>query len=87
MIGKPVAVMMQVPTKRLFPPRQAAEYLGVCKNTLRVLTEEGQIKAYWMRSRLAYRLEELDRYIESLEEYNPARGKNPGPERSRNGQE
>ena len=80
MIGKPVA-LIQVPNQRLFGPRAAARYLGVHEQTLKKMTDEGELQAKWMRNRKVYLLEELDRYIESLPAYNPACGEKPGPER------
>ncbi len=80
MIGKPVA-LIQVPNQRVFAPRAAARYLGVHEQTLKKITDEGELQAKWMRNRKVYLLEELDRYIESLPAYNPTCGENPGPER------
>ncbi len=80
MIGKPI-VLIQIPGQRLFAPRAAAGYLGIHVQTLKKMTDEGQINAKWMRNRKVYLLEELDRYIESLPDYNPVHGENPGLER------
>ena len=77
MIGKPVA-LIQVPNQRVFGPKAAAKYLNVHGQTLKKMTDEGEIRAHWMRNRKVYLLEELDRYIESLPEYNPVSGENPG---------
>ena len=68
MIGKPVA-LIQVPNQRVFGPKAAARYLDVHPQTLKKMTDEGEIKAKWMRNRKIYTLEELDDYIESLPEY------------------
>ena len=84
MIGKPVA-LIQVPNQRVFGPQAAACYLGIHEQTLRKITDEGEIKAKWMRNRKVYLLEELDRYIESLPTYNSNRGENPGPGRRSHG--
>ncbi len=69
MIGKPIA-LIQVPNQRLFSPKSAARYLDIHPQTLKKMTDEGEIQARWMRNRKVYTLEELDRYIESLEPYN-----------------
>lgn len=84
MIGKPIA-LIQVPNQRVFGPQAAALYLGVHEQTLKKMTDEGEIQAKWMRNRKVYLLEELDRYIESLPNYNPNRGENPGPGRRSHG--
>ncbi len=74
MIGKPVA-LIQIPNQRLFSPKAASRYLDVHPQTLKKITDEGQLQAKWMRNRKVYLLEELDRYIESLEDYNPSRAR------------
>lgn len=84
MIGKPIA-FIQVPNQRIFSPKAAARYLGVHEQTLKKITDEGQIHAKWMRNRKVYLLEELDRYVNSLQDYNPSYGENPGQERRSNG--
>ena len=68
MIGKPVA-LIQVPNQRVFGPKAAALYLNIHPQTLKKMTDEGEIKAKWMRNRKIYTLEELNDYIESLPEY------------------
>ena len=84
MIGKAIA-LIQIPNQRVFGPQAASRYLGVHVQTLKAITDEGEIRAKWMRNRKVYLLEELDRYIESLPAYNPCCGENPGPERRSNG--
>ena len=84
MIGRPVA-LIQVPNQRVFGPREAARYLGVHQQTLKKITDEGELPARWMRNRKVYVLEELDRYTESLPAYNRCHGENPGRERRING--
>ena len=69
MIGKPIA-LIQVPNQRVFGPKAAARYLDVHPQTLKKMTDEGAIKARWMRNRKIYTLEVLDAYIESLPPYN-----------------
>ncbi len=49
MIGKPGA-LIQVPSQRLFGPRAAARYLGVHEQTLKKMTDEGELQAKWMRN-------------------------------------
>ncbi len=65
MIGKPTA-LIQVPNQRLFSIKAAAKYLGIHEQTLRKLTDLGEVQAQRMGSRRVFRLEELDRYIDSL---------------------
>ena len=69
MIGKPIA-LIQVPSQRIFCPKAAARYLDVHPQTLKKMTDEGELQAKWMRNRKVYTLEELDRYIENLPHYN-----------------
>ena len=82
MIGKPVA-FIQVPNQRLFGTEAAARYLGLHEQTLRKLTDLGEVPARKMGARRVYTLEDLDRYIESLPGwYDPNHGKESGTERS-----
>ena len=50
----------------LFGPKAAARYLGICEDTLKKITDLGQLRAFNMNGRRAYRLEDLDAYVESL---------------------
>ena len=85
MIGKPV-VFIQVPNQRLFGTKAAAKYLGLHEQTLRKLTDLGEVSARRMGSRRVYALEDLDRYIESLPRwYDAGHGKESGIERSIHG--
>jgi len=85
MIGKPVA-FIQVPNQRLFGTKAAAKYLGLHEQTLRKLTDLGEVSARRMGSRRVYALEDLDRYIESLPRwYDAGHGKESGTERSVHG--
>ena len=77
-IERPLAQIVSIPAQRVFPPRQAAQYLGVHPQTLKKLTDEGKLPARWMRNRRAYLLEELERYVQSLPDYNQSRGEYPG---------
>ncbi len=65
MIGKTTA-LIQVPNQRLFSVKAAAKYLGIHEQTLRKLTDLGEVQAQRMGSRRVFRLEELDRFIDSL---------------------
>lgn len=65
MIGKTTA-LIQVPNQRLFSVKAAAKYLGIHEQTLRKLTDLGEIQAQRMGSRRVFKLEELDRFIDSL---------------------
>jgi len=65
MIRKPAA-LIQVPSQRLFGPKTAARYLGICEDTLKKITDMEQIRAFRLNGRRAYRLEDLEQFIESL---------------------
>lgn len=65
MIGKSTA-LIQVPNQRLFGPKSAARYLGICGDTLKKITDLEQIRAFKLNGRRAYRLEDLEQFIESL---------------------
>lgn len=64
-VGKPIA-SMQVPNQRLFGPKAAARYLGVCEDTLKKMTDMQQLPAFSLNGRRAYRLEHLMAFVESL---------------------
>ncbi len=68
MIGKAVA-LIQVPNQRLFSTRAAAQYLGVCEDTLRTYADLGDIPARRLGRRRVFTLEDLDAFIEALPEY------------------
>ncbi len=84
MIGKPIA-LIQVPNQRLFGMKAASRYLGLHEQTLRKLTDLGEIKARRMGSRRVYALEDLDSYIDSLPRWYHGPGERSGTERSRDG--
>jgi excisionase family DNA binding protein len=84
MIGKPVA-LIQVPNQRLFGIKAAARYLDMHAQTLRKLTDLGEIKARKLGGRRAYTLEELDRFIDTLPEWYHDPGEKSGTERRKNG--
>ncbi len=84
MIGKPIA-LIQVPNQRLFGIKAAARYLDMHAQTLRKLTDLGEIKARRLGERRVYPLEELDRFIDSLPEWYHGPGERSGTERSRDG--
>jgi hypothetical protein len=65
LIAKAVT-MIQVPNRRLFGPKAAAEYLGVCEETLKKMTDLEQIPAFNMNGRRAYLLEHLEAFVASL---------------------
>jgi excisionase family DNA binding protein len=58
--------LVRVPKRRLLSAKAAAQYLGVHEQTLKKITVRGDLQARRIGSRRAYRLEDLDRYIESL---------------------
>ena len=64
-IARAVA-LIQVPSQRLFGPKAAAKYLGVCEDTLKKMTDLEQLPAFNMNGRRAYRLEDLEAFVESL---------------------
>ena len=84
MIGKAIA-LIQVPNQRLFGTKAAARYLGIHEQTLRKLTDLGEITAHRMGHRRAYRLEDLDVYIDSLPRWYDGGGEKSGTERSQHG--
>jgi hypothetical protein len=77
MVGKAIA-LIQVPNQRLFWASPAARYCGFDTDTLKKYTDEGLITAYDFRGRRVYRLEDLDRFIESLPKWKEnGAGENP----------
>ena len=65
MTDKPIA-LVGTGNQRLFGPKAAATYLGICEDTLKKITDLGQLRAFNMNGRRAYRMEDLDAYVESL---------------------
>jgi hypothetical protein len=65
MIDKPIA-LVGIRNQRLFGPKAAATYLGICEDTLKKITDLGQLRAFNMNGRRAYRMEDLDAYVDSL---------------------
>ena len=80
MIGKPIA-LIQVPNQRLFGVRVAARYLGIHEQTLRKLTDLGEVRARKVGDRRVYTLEDLNLYIDSLPEWYDAAGEESGTEK------
>jgi hypothetical protein len=78
MIGTAIA-LIQVPNQRLFAASAAARYLGIDADTLRKYTDLGVIEAYEFQRRRAYKLEELDRLIDSLKKWKNGAGDHPLP--------
>ena len=64
MADKPIAFVGNR-NQRLFGPK-AARYLVVCEDSLKKISDLGQLRAFNMNGRRAYRLEDLDAYVESL---------------------
>lgn len=60
------AALIRIPNQRLFGPKAAARYLGICEDTLKKITDLEQISAFSLNGRRAYRLEDLEQFIESL---------------------
>lgn len=73
MTDKPIA-LVEIRKQRLFGPKAAARYLGVCEDTLKKISDLGQLRAFNMNGRRAYRLEDLDAYVESLPEWYDSTG-------------
>ena len=65
MTDKPIA-LVGIWNQRLFGPKSAARYLGICEDTLKKISDLGQLRAFNMNGRRAYRPEDLDAYVESL---------------------
>lgn len=86
MIGKPVA-LIQVPNQRLFGPAAAAQFLGICTDTLYKITALGQLEAFDFNGRRAYRLEDLDKFVENLPKWDDAAGEKPESVLSQEGRE
>ena len=84
MIGKVIA-LIQVPNQRLFGTKAAARYLGIHEQTLRKLTELGELAALRMGHRRVYRLEDLDAYIAALPRWYDGDGEKSGTERRQHG--
>jgi hypothetical protein len=61
--------LVPVPSKRLFGPKAAADYLGVHEDTLKKMTALEQICAFNLNGRRAYRVEDLAAFVESLPEW------------------
>ncbi len=83
MIGKPVA-LIQVPNQRLFSAKAAAQYLGICQDTLRTYADLGQIRVKCLGKRRVFTLEALDQFIDALPCYD-SQGGRPGLERREHG--
>ena len=84
MIGKAIA-LIQIPNQRLFGTKSAARYLGIHEQTLRKLTDLGELSALRMGHRRVYRLEDLDAYIDSLPRWYDGSGEKSGTERRQHG--
>lgn len=69
MIGKNICLVKDIPTKRGFSLRDAADYIGVSKSTLRRRTNAGEIPCYDDHGRRIYHLEDLDAYLEKQRDY------------------
>jgi excisionase family DNA binding protein len=74
-----------VPSQRLFGTKSAAQYLGIHVQTLRKLTDLGEIPARRMGSRRVFRLEDLNEYIDSLPQWYDHPDKESGTERRNHG--
>lgn len=73
MIGKQIA-LIQVPNQALFSLKAAAQYLGISPASLVDDTELGKVPCYAYHGRRTYKLEDLEKVRESLQEWeNPGR--------------
>ena len=84
MIGKPVA-LIQIPNQRLFGIKAASRYLDMHAQTLRKLTDLGEIKAKRLGERRVYTRDDLDRFIDGLSEWYADPGEKSGTERRKDG--
>lgn len=84
MIGKTIA-LIQVPNQRLFGTKAAARYLGIHEQTLRKLTDLGELPARKLGHRRVYTLEDLDQYVDSLPRWYHDDGEKSGTERRTHG--
>lgn len=64
MQGRPVAIY-QVPAQRGMPVTEAAKYLGMHPQTLRKLSDLGEIPCKRVGKHRVFLLEELDKWLES----------------------
>ncbi len=80
--GKPIA-LIQIPNQRLFGPAAAARYLGISTDTLYKLTDLGTLKAFEQIGRRAYKLEDLEAYVDSLEKWHNRAGEKPAKAREK----
>jgi excisionase family DNA binding protein len=64
MNGRPIAIY-QVPAQRAFPTNDAARYLGMHPQTLRKLTDLGDIPCRRVGKHRVFLLEDLDRWLEA----------------------
>ena len=62
MIGKTVA-LIQVPNQRLFSTRAAAQYLGICEDSLCKHADLGDIPTRRLGRRRLFTLEDLDAFM------------------------
>ena len=61
-----------IPNQRLFGVSRAARYLGISDDTLRKYADLGLILVYRFNGRRAFKLEDLNRLIDSLPLWNDA---------------
>lgn len=50
--------------------REAADYLGVCKDTMYTMAKRGEIYHFRPRGRVMFRRSSLDRWMDEQEEQN-----------------
>jgi len=72
-IGKDIAAVVKIPAQRAFSKAAAAQYLGISPNTLLDMTAAGVFHPVNMRGRRAWMLDDLDRYLNSLEPWHGKR--------------
>ena len=74
----PLVTVQNVPNQRLFKVGAAARYLGICDDTIRKYADLGQIPVYrFINGDRVFRLEDLNKLIDSLPLWDDARDANP----------
>ena len=69
-----------VPNQRLFSVGAAAQYLGICDDTIRKYADLGQIPVYrFINGNRAFKLEDLNRLIDELPLWNDRPAIQPAP--------
>ena len=82
-------VCVTIPSQRLFSTSQAAEYLGVSRDTMRKYADLNWIRALKLERRRVFTLEDLNQFIDTLPSYEhpgyTVGGERPGGEEVEDG--